>query len=59
MHSAPFFRGVGECKRPECNIKVRFIIKEEKGRYVDVMYTGNVCHKTVRKEEMASQRIEA
>ena len=44
MHSAVFFRGGAECKRPECNVKVRFVIQKERGKYVDVTYVGNVCH---------------
>ena len=44
IHSAVFFRGGAECKRPECNVKVRFVIQKEKGKYVDVTYVGNVCH---------------
>jgi len=44
IHSAVFFRGGAECKRPECNVKVRFVIHKEKGKYVDVTYVGNVCH---------------
>ena len=44
IHSAVFFRGGAECKRPECNVKVRFVIHKEKGKYVDVAYVGNVCH---------------
>ena len=44
IYSAVFFRGAAECKRPECNVKVRFVIQKEKGKYVDVMYVGNVCH---------------
>ena len=45
MHSAPFFRGAAECKRPECAVKLKFVIQEEKGKYVDVMCIGNVSHK--------------
>ena len=44
IHSAVFFRGGAECKRPECNVKVRFVIQKERGKYVDVSYVGNVCH---------------
>jgi len=44
IHSAVFFRGGAECKRPECNVKVRFVIRKEKGKHVDVTYVGNVCH---------------
>ena len=29
MHSSPFFRGAGECKFPECNAKVKFVIHKE------------------------------
>ena len=45
IHSAVFFRGGAECKRPECNVKVRFVIRKEKGKYVEVTYVGNVCHR--------------
>ena len=45
MHSAPFFRGTGECKRPECGLKISFVIQEERGKYVNVKYIGNICHK--------------
>ena len=45
IHSAPFFRGAGECKRPECDVKMVFVIHEERGKYVDVKYIGNICHK--------------
>lgn len=45
MNSAPFFRGAGECKREECNMKLKLTIQEEKGKFVMVTYTGNVCHK--------------
>lgn len=45
MHSAPFFRGTGECKREECNVKMKFVIPEERGKYVYVTYMGNVHHK--------------
>ena len=44
IHSAVFFRGGAECKRPECNVKVRFVIRKEKGKHVDVTYVGDVCH---------------
>ena len=44
IYSAVFFRGAAECKRPECSVKVRFVIQREKGKYVDVTYVGNVCH---------------
>lgn len=44
IFSAVFFRGAAECKRPECNVKVRFAIQREKGKDVDVTYVGNVCH---------------
>ena len=44
IHSAVFFRGGAECKRPECNVKVRFVIRKEMGKHVDVTYVGNVCH---------------
>ena len=44
IHSAVFFRGGAECKRPECNVKVRFVIQKEKGKHVDVTYVGDVCH---------------
>ncbi|XP_068716547.1 uncharacterized protein [Montipora foliosa] len=43
--SAPFFRGSGECKRPECGLKLKFYIQEEKGKYVDISYSGDICHK--------------
>ncbi|XP_068703244.1 uncharacterized protein [Montipora foliosa] len=43
--SAPFFRGSGECKRPECRVKVKFYIQEEKGKYVEIVYSGDICHK--------------
>ncbi|XP_068719009.1 uncharacterized protein [Montipora capricornis] len=43
--SAPFFRGSGECKRPECGVKVKFYIQEEKGKYVEIVYSGDICHK--------------
>ena len=46
IHSAVFFRGGAECKRPECNVKVRFVIHKEMGKHVDVTYVGNVCHST-------------
>ncbi|KAM7450732.1 hypothetical protein ABFA07_001721 [Porites harrisoni] len=42
--SAPFFRGSGNCKRRECNMKFKMVIEEERGKYVTVTYTGNVCH---------------
>ena len=45
MISAPFFRGSGNCKRRECDMKFKMVIEEERGKYVDVTYTGNVCHK--------------
>ena len=45
MHSLPFFRGAGECKFPECNVKVKFVIKKEIRKYVHVTYVGNVYHK--------------
>ena len=45
MHSSPFFRGAGECKFPECNAKVKFVIHKERGKYVHVTYVGNVYHK--------------
>ena len=45
IFSAPFFRGAGECKRRECPLKLKFIIKKERGRYANVLYVGNVCHK--------------
>ena len=45
MHSAPFHRGTGECKRPECGLKIAFVIQEKRGKYVDVKYIGNICHK--------------
>lgn len=44
MHSSVFFRGGAECKYPECNVKLRFVIKKDYGRRVDVTYIGNVCH---------------
>ncbi|XP_068694988.1 uncharacterized protein [Montipora foliosa] len=44
IHSAVFFRGGAECKRPECNVKVRFVIRKERGKHVEVTYVGNVCH---------------
>lgn len=44
MHSSVFFRGGAECKYPECNVKLRFVIKKDYGRHVDVTYIGNVCH---------------
>lgn len=43
--SAPFFRGSGECKLPECGVTLKFFIREEKGKCVEVNYFGNVCHK--------------
>ena len=45
MHSSPFFRGAGECKFPECNAKVKFVIHKERAKYVHVTYVGNVYHK--------------
>ena len=42
--SAPFFRGSGNCKRRECNMKFKMVIEEDRGKYVKVTYTGNVCH---------------
>ena len=45
MISAPFFRGSGNCKRRECDMKFKIAIEEERGKYVEVTYTGNVCHK--------------
>ena len=45
INSAPFFRGAAECKRKECPLQLKLIIKEERGGYVDVIYVGNVCHK--------------
>jgi len=44
-HSAPFFRGSGKCKLPDCNATVRIAIRKEKGKCVDVTYLGNICHK--------------
>ncbi|PFX28144.1 uncharacterized protein LOC111326649 [Stylophora pistillata] len=44
IHSAVFFRGGAECKRPECNVKVRFVIRKERGKHVEVTYLGNICH---------------
>ena len=44
MISAPFFRGSGNCKRRECDMKFKMVIEEERGKYVEVTYTGNVCH---------------
>ena len=45
MHSSPFFRGAGECKFPECNARVKFVIHKERAKYVHVTYVGNVYHK--------------
>jgi len=45
MRTAPFFRGSGKCRLPECNVKVRLAIRKEKGKYVDVTYVGDICHK--------------
>ena len=45
INSAPFFRGTAECKIRECNVKLRLVIQEEKGKYVHVTYLGNVNHK--------------
>ena len=45
MNSAPFSRGAGKCKRKECNMKLKLTIEEDKGKFVMVTYTGNVCHK--------------
>ena len=45
INSAPFFRGAGECKRKECNMKLKLTIQEDKGKFVMVTYTGNVCLK--------------
>lgn len=44
IHSSVFFRGGAECKRPECNVKMKFVIREEYGNRVEVTYVGNVCH---------------
>lgn len=44
IHSAVFFRGGAECKRPECSVKVRFVIRKERGKHVEVTYLGNICH---------------
>ena len=38
MNSAPFSRGGGE-------LKLKRTIEEDKGKFVMVTYTGNVCHK--------------
>lgn len=45
IHSAVFFRGAAECKHPECNVKIKFVIRKEYGKYVEVTYVGNVCHR--------------
>lgn len=45
VHSSVFFRGGAECKRPECNVKMKLVIREEYGKHVEVTYVGNVCHR--------------
>ena len=45
VHSSVFFRGGAECKRPECSVKMKFVIREEYGNQVEVTYNGNVCHR--------------
>ena len=44
VHSSVFFRGSAECKRPECKVKMKLVIREEHGKQVEVTYIGNVCH---------------
>lgn len=44
VHTSVFFRGGAECKRPECSVKMKLVIREEYGKQVEVTYNGNVCH---------------
>ena len=44
VHTSVFFRGGAECKRPECSVKMKLVIREEYGNQVEVTYNGNVCH---------------
>lgn len=44
VHSSVFFRGGAECKRPECSVKMKLVIREQYGEQVEVTYNGNVCH---------------